>query len=374
MSAKQYWALLLALATVQSGLLGQVRQGTQQQQQLPPQSPQVIRPQMSTAPPAQTPQNSSTPQEIPGQTGGAMDTDKLRLNYTLGVNDQILVRAPDVEELNEKAFRIEAEGTIKLPMVGVVRAAGSTIQQLEAELVKQLSVYFRNPRVTISVSQYRSDPAFFVGSFRSPGIYPLQGSRTLVEMLTVVGGLASNASRRLRITRRLDMGKIPLPSATTDVDRKESVVEISITKLLETVNPEEDIVLQPYDVVRASPEEAVYISGAVTRVGAIPLVEKDSISLLQALSLSGGLNSAADGSKAKVLRPILDTTRRAEIPVNIDAIMNGKETDFPLLPNDVLLVPQSKSVTGAARRYVVILLPALATSLVTSLIFISLRK
>ena len=39
----------------------------------------------------------------------------------------------------------------------------------------------------------------------------------------------------------------------------------------------------------------------------------------------------------------METSRRAEIPVNIKHIMEGKANDFPLLPNDVLVIPKSHS-------------------------------
>jgi polysaccharide biosynthesis/export protein len=293
----------------------------------------------------------------------------VRLTYVLGINDQLMVRAPEIEELNEKAFRVDNDGNISFPLVGPIRVSGMSVQQLEAELMKQLAKYFRAPKLTITVIQYRGDPVFFVGAFRSPGIYPLQGRRTLVDMLAVVGGLQPNASRRARITRRLDMGTIPLATAVTDTERRISTVEISLTRLMETVNPEEDIVLQPYDVVRVGTEEMVYVTGEVGRTGAIPITEKDSISLLQVLSLSGGLSQNAAADKARILRPVMDSTRRAELRVNIRHIIDGTANDFPLLPNDVLIIPRSRSLRRGVLNYVTYAVPALATSLV----FIALR-
>ena len=299
------------------------------------------------------------------------DTAKMRLNYVLGVNDQILIRVPDVDELNDKAFRVDQEGNLYLPLVGTIRVVGMTVQQVEAELVKQLSVFVRAPRVTVSVVQYRSDPVFFVGAFNQPGIYPLQGSRTLLEMLTVVGGLATNASRRLRVTRRLDMGRIPLSGAVDDPERSVSAAEISLTRLMETVNPEEDITLMPYDVIRASTEEMVYITGQVGKVGGIPLVDKDSISVIQALAVSGGIGAGAKPEKAVILRPILDSARRAEIPLDVKAILAGKANDFPLLPNDVLVIPGPTTFRQSVQRFMTVAIPALVTSLITSLIFVA---
>jgi polysaccharide export outer membrane protein len=132
-----------------------------------------------------------------------------------------------VDEINEKPFRIDAEGNINLPLLGRVRADGVTVQELEADLVRRLREYVREPQVIITVVQFRSEPVFFVGAFKNPGIYPLQGRRTLVEMLTALGGLQPNASRHIKVTRGAEYGTIPLPSAIADPEKKISTVEIS---------------------------------------------------------------------------------------------------------------------------------------------------
>lgn len=104
----------------------------------------------------------------------------------------------------EQPFRINPDGFLELPIVGRVKASGLTIRALEADLVTRLREYIREPQVYISLVQFRSEPVFFVGSFRSPGLYPLQGGRGLIEMMSTVGGLVPNASRRIRITRRAE--------------------------------------------------------------------------------------------------------------------------------------------------------------------------
>lgn len=267
----------------------------------------------------------------------------LRPNYLLGPNDQIMIRVPDVEEINEKPFRIDNEGQLNLPLVGRIRAAGLSVRELEAALTTRLREFVREPQVIITVVQFRAEPVFFVGAFRAPGIYPLQGRRTLVEMLTSIGGLQPNASRRIKVTRRLESGSIPLPNAVSDQEKKISTVEISMGSLRENVNPAEDIILQPFDVVSVERAELVYINGEVSRVGGIELGERDSISLTQALTMAGGFTRDSDRGKIRILRPVADTARRAEIEIDANSVFAGKENDFPLMPNDVLYVPRSRS-------------------------------
>jgi polysaccharide biosynthesis/export protein len=298
-------------------------------------------------PPGQQPPGQQPPAAGAGQNPNQappareLPPDLIRPNYVLGPNDQILIRAPGVEEINEKPFRIDAEGNISLPLAGRFRAGGMTQQELETELVRRLKEYIRDPQVIVTVVQFRSEPVFFVGAFTRPGIYPLQGRRQLVEMLTSIGGLTQNASRHIKITRRAEYGAIPLPGALTDPEKKISTVEISMASLRENINPAEDIILQPYDVISVERAELVYINGEVARTGAIELNERDSISLLQALTNVGGFTRDAKRDKVRILRPILNTTRRAEIEIDTNEIYSGKANDFPLLPNDVLYVPRS---------------------------------
>jgi polysaccharide export outer membrane protein len=267
--------------------------------------------------------------------------DSIRPNYVLGPNDQVLIRAPEVEEINEKPFRIDAEGNMNLPLLGRVRAGGMSVQEMEADLVRRLREYVREPQVIITVVQFRSEPVFFVGAFKNPGIYPLAGRRTLVEMLTAIGGLQPNASRHITITRRAEYGAIPLPNAIADPEKKISTVEISMGSLRENVNPAEDILLQPYDQISVERAEMVYVSGEVAKVGTIDMGERDSISVAQALTQSGGFAKDANRGELRVLRPIENTNRRAEIDVNFKRVLEGKDNDFPLLPNDLLYVSHS---------------------------------
>ena len=131
----------------------------------------------------------------PGQGAPAqqLPQDTVRSNYVLGANDQIQIRAPEAEEIDQKPFRIDGDGNINLPLLGRMHVAGMSLQELEVDLVKRLREYVREPQVFISVVQFRSEPVFFVGLFARPGIYNLQGTRNLTEMLSNVGGTAPGA-------------------------------------------------------------------------------------------------------------------------------------------------------------------------------------
>lgn len=265
----------------------------------------------------------------------------VRPDYTLGPDDQILIRVPQVPELNDRPFRVGADGSVELPIAGRVQAGGLTVQAFEKALLERLKEFVRDPQVFVSLAQYRGEPVFFVGAFKSPGIYPLAGRRTLVEMMTNVGGLLPNASRRIRVTRRTDYGAIPLANAQENKEKRISTVDINLDDLSVSINPEEDIPLQPYDIVSVERAERVYVLGEVNRPTAIELGERSSISIAQALTEAGSFNYIAKKGNIRILRQISGTDRRAEIAIDAKRVLSGADRDFPLLPNDVLYIPGS---------------------------------
>jgi len=274
-----------------------------------------------------------------GQPSTPTLTERFRPSYVLGPGDQLLIRAFEMPEISDRVYRIDGDGNINVPVLGKIPASGRRIEQLEADMLERLRQYVRTPQVTITVVQYRSEPVFFVGAFRAPGIYPLEGARTLVEMLSVVGGLQPYASRRIKITRRKEFGTIPLAGAQVSPDGEFSTAEINIGSLRGSVSPSEDIALQPFDVVTAERAEMIYVAGAVRSAGGFEPAEREYLTVLQVLAMAGGLAENAKPRKARVLRPVLDTSRRAEIPIDLERILQGKDSDFRLMPNDTLYVP-----------------------------------
>jgi polysaccharide export outer membrane protein len=302
------------------------------QQTPPPQGDNLQQPQAGAPNPvSQTPQQPF--QQLP--------PDTIRPNYVLGPSDQIQIRAPEAEEIDNRPFRIDADGNINLPLLGRLHVGGMTVQELEADLVKRLREYIREPQVFVSVVQTRSEPVFFVGLFVRPGAYSLQGNRTLLEMLSTVGGLQQNAARHIKITRREEYGPIPLADAVIDTEKKVSTVEISLGSLSQSLSPAENILLQPYDEISVGRSERVYVNGEVVRIGGQELGERESISIAQALAESGGFTRDAKKSEVRILRPVEGTTRRYLIKVDVAELLDGKGIDVPLLPGDIVYVPRS---------------------------------
>ncbi len=266
--------------------------------------------------------------------------------YILGPDDQITVRALDVDEIDGKTLRVDPSGYIDVPLVGKVKAAGLTVSGFETDLTKRLGKYVKEPQVSVTVSEYRSQPVSVLGAVNTPGVYNVTGPNTLEQMLSRAGGLRNDAGNSIHITRASQWGAIPLPTAKVDPSGKFSTADVSVKGLLDAKNPQENIIVEPTDVISVPKADLVYVVGAVNKPGGFVLSERENMSALQAVSMAEGLDKTASAKRAKIIRGGMSGSRQ-EIPVNLQKILAGSSPDVPLLANDILFVPNSgpKSAT-----------------------------
>jgi polysaccharide biosynthesis/export protein len=269
--------------------------------------------------------------------------------YLLGAQDQITVKVIELEEIGEKTFRVDSEGDINVPLIGRVHAAGLTVEQLETQITAALDSVMRRPSVTVTLTEVRSKPVSVLGAVNTPGVLQVQGQKTLVEMISMAGGLRSDAGHSARITRKLEIGRIPLRTAADDATGQFSVAQIKLRTVMGAENPEENIPILPYDVIWVPRADMVYVMGEVAKPGGFALSESDTMSVMQALSLSGGLGRAAAPKNAKILRPILGGAKRAEVALDVKQIIAGAAVDVPLLPEDILFIPSNTGQKAGSR-------------------------
>jgi polysaccharide export outer membrane protein len=269
--------------------------------------------------------------------------------YILGPQDQISIQALDVQEFGDKPYRIDVDGFLRLPLIGRLKAAGLTVQQLETQIAQSLGRFVLKPDVSVSVVEFRSQPVSVIGSVRNPGIYQLQGSKTLVEILALAGGLAGDAGYTVKITRRAEHGKIPIANGALDATGAFYIAEVPLPQIMDASRPTENIVVVADDVISVPRAKLIYVVGQVSRAGAFALQDREALSALKALTLAGGLSSSAAPHLARILRPAPAGGERAQIPVDLKKIMTGKASDIPLQPEDVLFVPVNATKAALAR-------------------------
>ena len=188
-------------------------------------------------------------------------------SYVLGPEDQITVRVFAADDIPDKPVQIDNDGTVTLPMIGQVHAAGLTVEQLQANLVTAYKKYFKDPQVTVQVNDFRSQPVSVAGNVNTPGVVQLKGNRNLMEVLGQAGGLRADAGDSVLITRNLSEGPIPVAGAFTDPTGKYSVAHIDVRAVMSGKDPEGNIMIKPHDVITVARARMVYVLGNVTQAG-----------------------------------------------------------------------------------------------------------
>jgi len=234
-------------------------------------------------------------------------------------------------------------------MIGKVKAAGLTVEELESSLVQALQEFIRQPKVAVTVTEFHSQPVSVMGAVTNPGVLQLQGNKNIIEVLSMVGGVRNDAGSSITITRKREWGVLPLPNAKLDPTGQFSTGEIKLKDVLGARNPEQNILIRPNDVISVTRNEIVYVLGAVKKAGGFPMNEHDTLSVLQILSLAEGLERTAAPQQAKILRVTPGATRRTEMLVNLDQIFSGKAEDVQLEQDDILFVPDSREKRAVLR-------------------------
>ena len=291
-------------------------------------------------------QNSS-----PGSSSRPQDVSQ----YVLGPDDQVKIWALGMEEISDKPVRIDPAGDISLPLLGRIHAAGLTTDQLTSQLKQRLAKEVRQPQASVEIVEFGSQPVSVMGAVNHPGVQQVSGRKTLAEMLALAGGLRPDAGPYIKITRQIKWGEIPLRTARTDSSGTFTTAELGVKDLLSATNPAENILIRPHDVITVPTAEMVYVVGAVKKPGPFALNERESLSVLQALSMAEGLGPTPKPQNSKILRLVPGSGERREIPVDLKKVMSGKAEDIALRANDVLLVPDStgKKVTARALEAVI---------------------
>jgi polysaccharide biosynthesis/export protein len=129
------------------------------------------------------------------------------LAYKIGPGDILDVTVFKVAELSKSAQVSEA-GTINYPLVGDVPVAGKTPRQVEREMTSMLGArYLQRPQVSVFVKEFNSQRITIEGAVKRPGVYPIQGSLSLLQAVAQAQGMEEVADEEVVVFRSVNGGK-----------------------------------------------------------------------------------------------------------------------------------------------------------------------
>lgn len=305
-------------------------------------------------------------------------------DYQLAPSDVIEIIIQDAPELSGN-FRIGASGSIPMPYLGQQNVAGKTTEEVAKIITEGLKGrYLKDPKVFVSITRYNSRTFFIQGAVKSPGVYVIEGKPSLFKLITIAGGLQEKHGSIAYVVRetKAKPEKIEMRGQTAD-GKPEQVRTTPVSEAVDNAKGsnagmigeteyellraqigglmkgrfDQNVLIQPGDVVYIPPAEVFYVAGEVRAPGQYQF--KEGMTLRQAITLAQGTYFKAKLDKGIIFREDPLSGKFNEIPVNIAEVMKGGgKDDMPIYPNDVVLVPNSaiKGVSAA-------LLMAMATGL-----------
>jgi polysaccharide export outer membrane protein len=283
-------------------------------------------------------------------------------DYQIGPEDLLQISVLEAPDL-DRTVRVSDDGEISLPLLGTVQAAGLTSRGLEAVLENLLRhTYMKNPHVSVFVKEMKSHPVSVFGAVEKPGVYQIREPKTLIEVLSMAEGLATDAGDTVIVMRHPGDPGIPVagssPSATdglryvkaasvqpsepsSNAEAGSASIDISLKKLLDSNDARYNVPVYPGDVVKVTRAGIVYVVGEVRRPGGFLLKTNENISVLQALALAEGLTPTAESKHARLILASKANGARTQVAIDLNKILKGKAPDQLLQANDILFIPNS---------------------------------
>jgi polysaccharide export outer membrane protein len=257
----------------------------------------------------------------------------------IGPGDLIEVTVFDEPQLTQR-LRVEEAGEIHLAMLGAVKVGGLSPNAAASLIGGQYRTarLLNNPRVSVLVLEYATQSTAVLGQVAHPGAILLYAPRSILEVLSMAGGLTEIADRHVTIQHR---------NGVTDMVFLPNASDVMVEQAAVMVNPGDTVLVPKAGIV--------YVLGDVARPGGYVMQNDSRMTLLQAISAASGVNRTADEKHARLIRS-LENGNYQELEVPLRSIEKGKDADIALKANDVLYIPFSM------KRHIVLGAPAILST------------
>jgi len=264
--------------------------------------------------------------EQDSQTGQTSSTKQIPVSLKIAPGDLLHITVFDVPEMTQEV-RVGANGKAQLALIGDIALAGMTGQEAAETIARELrnKKLLLSPQVNVLVKEFASQGVSVTGEVQHPGIYQVLGSRTLLDLISMAGGLTNLADTRITVQRR-------------------GAAEEKVTVKLKTDDPEaslaNNVQIYPGDLILVPRAGIVYVLGDVNRPGGFVMQDSGKITLLQVLAQAGGASRTASLNKAVLMRK--NTQGYVSTKLQVGRIERGQDPDLELHANDILFVPNNR--------------------------------
>ncbi len=237
--------------------------------------------------------------------------------FTVGEGDVLDINVYENEDLTT-TVRVSSSSTIRIPLLGEISVKGLTVSQIAAKIEELFADgYLVNPQVDVFISEHRSKKAIILGQIKNPGQYELRGKITFLEFISKAGGLTEDAGSTAIIKR------------TSGTDSGKNKIVVDLEKLIKKGETSLNLLIRDNDSIYISKAKTYYVSGEVVKPDSYKF--HPDLTVIKAITEAGGFSKIAARGKVKIIR-VVDGQKKVLKNVNMD---------MPILPDDVIVVPES---------------------------------
>jgi len=239
-------------------------------------------------------------------------------DYVVGEGDVLKIVVYENEDLTT-TVRVSGEEIILVPLIGRVDVKGLSISQIDEKIKNRLADgYLVDPHVSIFIEEFRSKNVTVLGQINKPGLYELQEETTLLELLSKAGGVKDDAGSHAIIKRKHQPDGNPA-----------KIIKVDLQRLLEQGDTTLNVTVMDQDSIYITKADLFYINGQVKKPAAYKW-DPDT-TLLKAVTMAGGFTDIASRRRIKIIRKINGK----------EAVLSKARVDESILPDDIIVVPES---------------------------------
>ena len=127
-------------------------------------------------------------------------------DYVIGPDDSLSIIFWKDKDMSAEVV-VRPDGMISLPLLNDVQAAGLTPDQLRANVTKVATKWVEDPNVMVIVKEIKSRKVYITGQVSKPSPYPLAGPTTVLQLISMAGGLLDFADGKNISIIRVEKGQ-----------------------------------------------------------------------------------------------------------------------------------------------------------------------
>ncbi len=157
--------------------------------------------------------------------------DSQSSGYKIGAGDVMRLMVWGQETLSGEVI-IRENGTLPLPLINDLSIKGMTLSQAEKAVTHRLSDFIKDPKCVLDVVSSRYFKISVFGAITNPGVYPVRGKATIIELVAAAGGPAKRASL-----------------SKTRVMRGGHTTRVNLRNIMQKGSLAENITVKPGDII-----------------------------------------------------------------------------------------------------------------------------